>query len=176
MLLWDEMWEQEQINQVLLTKLCDVTLDALGISRIPRKLLNKIFEFLEPPREGNSEVTCGTHGFSPLSECHTCPLWAPGLLGEMIAPDLCCSEETEAGCLGGSAPQHGQAICPAGLQASFMHGQLQRAVQQDLATKNVIYNYAYFHHLLSCKSPHPKYAANVLFAYVGQPQIFCGRT
>lgn len=57
-----------------------------------------------------------------------------------------------------------------------MHGQFQSSVQQDSGMKNVIYNYAYFHHLLSCKSPHPKYAANVLFAYVGQPQIFSGLT
>lgn len=141
-----------------------------------RKLLNKIFESLELPHEVSSEVTCGTHGFSPLSQCHMCPLRAQGLLGEMITQICVAQEETEAQCLGSSAPRHGQAICPSGLQTSFMHGQLQRAVQQDLAMKNVIYNYAYFHHLLSCKSPHPKYAANVLFSYVGQPQIFCGRT
>jgi len=57
-----------------------------------------------------------------------------------------------------------------------MHGQFQSSLQQDTAMKNVIHNYVYFHHLLPCKSPHPKYAANVLFAYVGQPQIFSGLT
>lgn len=85
------MWGQEQINQLLLLKLCHVTPNALEISKIPRKLLNKIFESLELPHEVNSEVTCGTHCFSPLSECHTCPLRAQGLPGEVITPDLCCS-------------------------------------------------------------------------------------
>jgi len=57
-----------------------------------------------------------------------------------------------------------------------MHGQFQSSVERDLGMKNVIYNYAYFRHVLPCKSPLPNYATNVLFAYVGQPQIFGGPT
>lgn len=57
-----------------------------------------------------------------------------------------------------------------------MHGWFQSSVQRDLGMKNVIYNYAYFHHVLSCKSPLPSYATNVLFAYVGQLQICSGLT